>query len=265
VFEIGKINGSYDIIPTTLVSFDGSNGRSPAASLITDAVGNLFGTTTQGGTNDDGTVFEVTQTNGAYASIPTTLVSFDGANGQLPTSGLIADATWNLFGTTSAGGASNAGTIFEIPKADGRYAVTPTTLASFDGNNGIAVKAGLIADASGNLFGTTLQSSASNVGGTVFEVTDTGFQAPCYVAGTHILTDEGERLVETLTPGDRVLTLVGGELTACPVKWIGHRRIDLIAHPEPETIAPIRFLRDGLGSDIPHRDLLVSPDHAIFV
>lgn len=53
--------------------------------------------------------------------------------------------------------------------------MTPTTLASFDGTNGITVKAGLIADAAGNLFGTTLQSSAPTVGGTVFEVTDTGF------------------------------------------------------------------------------------------
>ena len=120
-------------------------------------------------------MFEVTQTNGAYASTPTTLVSFGGANGQLPTGTLIADATGNLFGTTSAGGASNVGTVFEVPKADGSYAMTPTTLASFDGTNGITVKAGLIADAAGNLFGTTLQSSAPTVGGTVFEVTDTGF------------------------------------------------------------------------------------------
>ena len=62
-----------------------------------------------------------------------------------------------------------------------------------------------------------------------------------------------------------MLTLLGGELTARPVRWIGHLRINLITHPEPETIAPIRALRDGIGPDIPHRDLLVSPDHAIFV
>ena len=59
-----------------LVSFNGSDGASPVAGLISDAEGNLFGTTSQGGPHDGGTVFEIAKTVNGYASTPTTLVSF---------------------------------------------------------------------------------------------------------------------------------------------------------------------------------------------
>ena len=87
----------------------------------------------------------------------------------------------------------------------------------------------------------------------------------CFAAGTRILTTTGERRVETLTQGDLVLTVSGAERSAQPVKWLGHRRIDLTAHPRPETVAPIRIRRDAFADNMPHTDLLVSPDHAIFV
>ena len=88
---------------------------------------------------------------------------------------------------------------------------------------------------------------------------------PCYAAGTRILTATGERTVESLLQGDIVLTLSNGELNAQPVKWIGRRRIDLTAHPHPETVAPVRIRRGAFADNMPHTDLLVSPDHAIFV
>ena len=93
----------------------------------------------------------------------TTLVSFcalaNCADGDLPSGRLIADADGNLFGTTTDGGAHRLGTVFEIAKTDTGYASTPTILVSFcalaDCADGSSPFAGLIADASGNLFGTT--------------------------------------------------------------------------------------------------------------
>jgi hypothetical protein len=65
--------------------------------------------------------------------------------------------------------------------------------------------------------------------------------------------------------GDIVLTLADGGLVPRPVRWIGRRRIDLIQHPRPDTVAPIRITRGAFADAVPHRDLLLSPDHAVLV
>ena len=150
VFELVNDSGTYT--PTTLLSFNGSNGATPHAGLIADANGDLFGTTGRGGANNVGTVFELVNDSGTYT--PTTLLSFNGSNGANPYAGLIADANGDLFGTTAGGGTNNVGTVFELVNNSGTY--TPTTLLSFDGSNGADPFAGLIADANGDLFGTTV-------------------------------------------------------------------------------------------------------------
>ena len=90
-------------------------------------------------------------------------------------------------------------------------------------------------------------------------------QAVCYARGTMIRTPDGERPVEKLRPGKQVMTLVDGQEISQTVTWLGHRRIGLAGHPQPETVAPIRVQRDAFADGMPHRDLVVSPDHAIFV
>src|SRR5262249_44910627 len=94
-----------------------------------------------------------------------------GSDGAEPVAGLIADASGNLFGTTEYGGSSRAGTVFELVKGTSGY--TPSTLHSFTGglapNDGDAPLAGLIADASGDLFGTT-KLGGSYGEGTFFEL-----------------------------------------------------------------------------------------------
>jgi hypothetical protein len=165
-----------------------------------DAAGNLFGTTGGGGANRGGTVFEIAKTTTGYASTPTVLVSFcaqtNCVDGALPVAGLIADAAGNLFGTTggvaaSGGGANGQGTVFEVAKTTTGYASTPTVLVSFCAQtncaDGAVPRAGLIADAAGNLFGTTggfLRLNTSFIGSTVFELSNSGFVVPVTFAGT---------------------------------------------------------------------------------
>jgi uncharacterized repeat protein (TIGR03803 family) len=118
----------------------------------------LFGTTYIGGSNNHGTVFELVNNNGTYTL--NTLLNFNGNNGSEPQAGLIADANGDLFGTTLGGGPNGYGTVFELVNNNGTY--TLNTLLNFNGNNGSEPQAGLIADANGDLFGTT--------SGTVFEL-----------------------------------------------------------------------------------------------
>jgi uncharacterized repeat protein (TIGR03803 family) len=89
---------------------------------------------------------------------PTTLAAF-WQDGYGPRAGVTMDSAGDLFGTTEYGGPWNDGTVFEVAAGSGMI----TTLASFNGTNGQWPQAGVIEDASGNLFGTTQ-------GGTVFEV-----------------------------------------------------------------------------------------------
>jgi uncharacterized repeat protein (TIGR03803 family) len=169
VFEVAKSSSGYSSALMTLTNFNGADGATPAGTLIANAAGDLFGTTVNGG-NGSGTVFEIQNTSLGYASTPTTLVSFNSSDGALPYSGLVSDATGDLFGTTWAGGLS-FGTVFEIPKTDSAsgYASTPSTLVNFSGTNGANPYAGLIIDANGNLFGTTAGGGSSGTG-TVFEI-----------------------------------------------------------------------------------------------
>jgi YD repeat-containing protein len=85
---------------------------------------------------------------------------------------------------------------------------------------------------------------------------------PCYCAGTRILTKDGEVLVENLAVGQLLVTASGD---AKPIRWIGHRRIDLSRHPEPDMVRPVRIAAGAFAEGVPARDLLVSPDHAMLV
>lgn len=188
VFEIVDSGGVYASTPTTLFSFDYVNdGENPRGGLIADANGNLFGATLEAGLDSGngayGTVFEIANSGGVYASKPTTLSVFDDGitnnSGANPSGGVIVDGNGNLLGTTQGGGAYGYGTVFEIAKMTSGYAPIPTTLYSFTGgSDGAFPVAGLIADANGNLFGTTqfggtLGNGAQYGYGTVFEIAKT--------------------------------------------------------------------------------------------
>ncbi len=146
---------------TVLHSFTSSpgDGAHPNAGLIMDVAGNLYGTTTGGGTgpcngfSSCGTVFKLDASGNE-----TVLHTFTGSDGAGPYASLLMDAVGNLYGTTAQGGAipncgSGCGTVFKLD-ASGNF----TVLHSFTGSpaDGFFSKAGLIMDAAGNLYGTTL-------------------------------------------------------------------------------------------------------------
>ena len=152
---------------TVLHRFEGGNdGFSPFAEVVFDRAGNLYGTTYGGGTYDSGTVYQMTS-SGAEGVI----YSFTGgSDGALPQADVILDSVGNLYGTTSTNGAY--GTVYELTPSGSRW--IEHTLHGFE-NYGMGASpiGGVIFDASGDLFGTTVYSG-SNGGGTVFELTPLG-------------------------------------------------------------------------------------------
>jgi len=83
----------------------------------------------------------------------------------------------------------------------------------------------------------------------------------CMVSGTRIRTPRGDVPVEMLAVGDLVRARFAGDV---PITWIGCRRVDCSRHEAPERVRPVRVLAGAFGDDLPVRDLLLSPDHAVF-
>lgn len=164
----------------TLHKFDrryATAGSSLTGGLVLDPSGNLYGTAADGGTNLQGTVFElIPQSNGGWA-IKVLHRFTGGLDGGKPLATLIFDQVGNLYGTARGGGTNGDGVVFKLaPNQDGSW--TESALYSFMGGaDGAVPFAGLIFDQAGNLYGTTVEgggstNSACNNGcGTVFKLT----------------------------------------------------------------------------------------------
>lgn len=159
VFEI-----SPQGVETILLNFNGGDGQYPAAGLIRDNQGNLYSTTSAGGTSGIGTVFELTL-DGNIGNI-TVLHDFDGS-GSTPYSGVVRDSAGNLYGTTWIGGNYNLGIVYKLDPSNNL-----TVLHNFSGSDGAGPWAGLIMDKAGNLYGTTVGGGDPICGcGVVFKLT----------------------------------------------------------------------------------------------
>jgi uncharacterized repeat protein (TIGR03803 family) len=172
VFELSP--GANGWTENIIFQFDvGDNpvtGNSPQAGVVSDANGNLYGTTGYGGPYYRGDVFELSPSEGGSWT-ETVLHTFGYGDGNTPDSGVILDAAGNVYGTTFMGGKGGAGTVYELsPAAGGLW--TETILHDFrttvsDGN---FPETSLVMDSHGNLYGTTTTGGTGNEG-TVFEVT----------------------------------------------------------------------------------------------
>lgn len=93
-------------------------------------------------------------------------------------------------------------------------------------------------------------------------LTVTAEGTPCYCPGTAILSETGERPVETLEIGDRLITRDGA---IRPIRWIGRRAYDGRFAAGRADIMPVRITAGALGEGLPYRDLVISPLHAMFL
>jgi uncharacterized repeat protein (TIGR03803 family) len=157
---------------SVLYRFTGSmDGSDPGwGDLALDRAGNLYGTTSDGGSYGYGSVFELTPSDGSW--METVLYSFTGGeDGGQPKSGVIFDQAGDIYGTTLSGGAGGRGTVFELTHSVSGW--TEKVLQSF-GASGSGPYGGLIFDQSGNLYGTTQTANMGQGNGTVFMLTPAG-------------------------------------------------------------------------------------------
>ncbi len=186
-----------------------NDGETPISGLVIDATGNLYGTTYEGGNGCGslcGTVFQLSPTSGGGWT-ESILYNFKGvggaSDGSLPFGPVTLDGAGNLYGTTQSGGLGNdcslnlggCGTVFKLSPGSGGGWVE-NVLYNFQGpgfNDGDGPGGGLIFDAAGNLYGTTVYgggTACSGYGcGTVFELSPAGSggwnETKLHVFGNH--------------------------------------------------------------------------------
>jgi uncharacterized repeat protein (TIGR03803 family) len=136
------------------------DGSYPYAGLISDAAGNLYGATTEGGMNEGGTVFELAPSGGSWTFSVLTSVSGWGISG--PFRNLTLDASGNIFGTTHCDGDNTAGTIFELTPSGGSW--TYRLLYTFTGGSDGLFSISNLVLKRGKLYGTTIEGGADGAG-----------------------------------------------------------------------------------------------------
>ena len=144
----------------------------------------------------------------------------------------------------------------------GTVSLNPATdvLTVTEGGSSVALQL------AGSYVGTTFSLGPDSGPGTLITASTSGTVVgtsgvPCFAAGTRIAGERGLTEVEHLAIGDRLMT-VEGELKA--ITWIGSRRVDCRRHPEPMKVWPVHVAVNAFGPGAPRRELLLSPDHAVF-
>jgi uncharacterized repeat protein (TIGR03803 family) len=196
---------------TTLVDFDGTNGSfPPRSSLVRGANAHFYGTTSDGGANSQGTVFEITA-GGTLTTLYSFCAQVNCADGYYPRGGLVLASNGNFYGTTYYGGANGAGTIYEIT-SNGTFSVLYNFCSQVNCADGGNPLAGLIYY-DGTFYGTTSFGGAT-FSGTVFSITTSGQFAALYSFCSQTNCDDGTEVNDRLIRGSNGsfygVTLSGG-------------------------------------------------------
>ena len=156
---------------TTLYSFcsqtNCADGKTPHAGVVQATNGDFYGTTENGGANNDGTVYKITP-----AGVLTTLHSFDGTDGNQPIAGVIQATDGNLYGTASLGGSSHGGTVFKMTPS-GALSTLYNFCSLSSCADGEGLFAGVVQASDGNFYGATVFGGTNN-DGTVYKLTPAG-------------------------------------------------------------------------------------------
>ena len=171
VFELSQVSAG-DWILSNLYAFGGDAGAFPQGALA-DSAGNVYGTTLNGGANEEGTIFELQNVDAQW--LEQTIVAF----GSTPSTGaygngnLLMDKGGNLYGTTAHAGAYGQGVVFKLHPTKTGW--RETILHNFQGlaNDGSGTNGQLIFGPDGNIYGTSPYGLQPGYGG-VFQLTKSG-------------------------------------------------------------------------------------------
>ncbi|MFT8802209.1 MAG: Hint domain-containing protein, partial [Gluconobacter cerinus] len=180
------------------------------------------------------------------------LHNLDANSQSVVANGVSANTHFAISGVSSAPTAATY-----TPNADGSYTLT-VTLA-----DGRQLTYGNIHTADGFTPATTASIVQDGSNGWVVE--DRGVTT-CFLAGSMIRTPEGDVAVETLGLGSTVLAFVNGVAVERTVTWAG--RAHMVARTgltDAEAGYPVRILKDALSEGVPYKDMLVTPEHCLFL